>query len=138
MKLKNVILTLTTIVLLTYSSIVAAQSADSIGKKYYAYAHVFSKDGSTEYISSVFCWVYNPPQKLATYPNDSLTAWVKAFFKEHIPTTKLKGCACKFEIEGTDKFYTAEDAVRYWNLEIKECNDQNIDIVIATFPACKQ
>jgi len=135
MKLKNAILLLTSTSLLTFSKALIAQS-DSISHKCYAYAHVFSKDMSTEYISTVFCWTYNPHQNSPTYPNDSLTAQAKLIFKNALPKVKLNGYDCKFKMEGTNNFYTAADAVKYSNLEINECTNQGMDIEIVTFPPC--
>jgi len=135
MKLKNVISVVTFIVLLASSSAIVAQ-ADSIGKKYYAYAHFYSEDMNTEYISSVFCWIYNPPKNSNTYPNDFLTAWAKSNLKNILPKIKAKDCTCRFEIDGTTNYYSADNAIRLWNLEMSECTNQGIDVEIVNFPPC--
>lgn len=134
MKLKNTTLLIGFILLLTSAKNVTAQT-DSIDKKYYAYAHFYSEDNATEYVSSVFCWVYTGPHNFPSYPNDSLIAWAKSNFKDALPKIKSKGYICRFAMDSTG-FYNASEAVNSWNMEIKELNNQNVAVVIVTFPPC--
>ena len=137
MKMGKVFYIIIFIVIIAFSNTVTAQT-DSVGKKYYAYAHFYSNldDENTEYISSIFCWVYNPTKNSTTYPGDYLTSWAISNFKENLPKMKIKGCNCRFEIDSTRQFYSASEAVRLWNLESKDCTVQNIDVIIVTFPSC--
>jgi len=125
------------LILLAYTSSLSAQS-DSVGKKYYAYAHFYANDidQNTEYISSVFCWVFAPTKNAKGYPGDYLTKWAISNFKEQLPHEKIKDCTCRFQIDSTGKFYSAAEAVRISTLESKECSVQSIDVVIVNFPAC--
>ena len=125
------------LLLVVYIRPVNAQS-DSAGKKYYAYAHFYSNidDENTEYISSIFCWVNNPPKNAKGYPGDYLTKWAISNFKEQLPHEKIKDCTCRFQIDSTGKFYGAAETLRLWTLESKDCSVQNIAVVIVTFPAC--
>jgi hypothetical protein len=134
MKLKNIIFTLVAPFILAFSTKAIAQT-DTAVKRYYAYASFFSADMQTEYISSVFCWVYKAPQNPQTYPPDFLMAWCKSNFKDHLPKVKPNGYICRFQLEGGG-YFTAEEAVKYWNEEIKESTNQSIDVVIVTFPTC--
>jgi len=134
MLLKNATLLIGFILILASATNLVAQS-DSIGKKYYAYAHYYSEDNNTEYISSVFYWVYTGRHNFPSYPNDSLTAWARSNFKEVLPKAKSKGYICRFAKDSSG-FYNAKEAVQSWNIEIKELNNQNIGVVIVTFPTC--
>ncbi|HTB31187.1 MAG TPA: hypothetical protein VK808_04125 [Bacteroidia bacterium] len=133
MKLKNVILTLSAFVLLTSSGSVIAQT-DSSGK-YYAYAHLYSDDTYTEYVSSVFCWIKNPSNSSITYPSDSLTKWVKSIFKHNYPDVKVRKCVCKFT-RADGSYYTLQQATNSWNMEITESKGENTTVLIVSFPDC--
>ena len=135
-KLKNAILLLSFILILTSSKKAVAQT-ESIGKKYYAYAHFYSEEDNTEYISSVFCWIYTGPHNFPSYPNDTLTVWARSNFKDALPKAKLKGYVCRFAADSIG-FYNAEEAFNSWNMEMKELNNQSIAVVIVTFPPCKE
>jgi hypothetical protein len=134
MKLKNILLTLTAFVLLVSSGRVIAQS-DSVNI-HYAYVHFYSEDTYTEYISSVFCWHNNSSNKSPTYPGDTLTRWAKAIFKTNFPDIKVRRCVCKF-MRSDSSFYTsAEQATKSWNAEMNESKEENITIVVVSFPDC--
>jgi hypothetical protein len=134
MKLKDTILTLTALVLLASTRPVTAQS-DSSGNKHFAYAHLYSEDTYTEYISSVFCWTQNPSNTSPEYPSDSLTKWAKSIFKNHLPDVKVRRCICKF-VRTNGDYYTAEQATKSWKMEITESQGQNVNAVIVSFPDC--
>jgi hypothetical protein len=125
------------LVFAAYTNSVTAQ-LDSVGKKYYAYAHFYTNvdDENTEYISSVFCWVFAPTKNAKGYPGDYLNKWAISNFKEQLPQEKIKDCTCRFQIDSTGQFYSAAEALRLWTLESKDCSVQNIAVVIVNFPAC--
>lgn len=114
----------------------ATAQLDSAGKKYYAYAHFYSNkdDENTEYISTVFCWVYNPLKKTTSYPGDYLTTWAISNFKAALPRKKIKDCSCRFQADSTAPFYSDAEALRLWMLESQECTAENISVVIVPFP----
>jgi hypothetical protein len=136
MKKDFVLFVLANILLLVFTVHVVAQS-DSIGKKHYAYAQVYSDDTYTEYVSSVFCWTNNSPKSVQPSVSDSLTNWAKAIFKNSLPDIKIRGCTCKFEIDSA-RYYNADEALKNWNQKIDECHVQSISVVIVTFPNCME
>jgi hypothetical protein len=109
-----------------------------VGKKYYAYAHFYinDMDQNTEYISSVFCWVCNPPKNAKSYPSDYLTKWAIANFKQDLPKEKIKDCTCRFQIDSTTQFYNAAQVLKFWTLEQTECIGQGISVTVVPFPEC--
>ncbi len=134
--MKVYVILIASLVLTAYSSPATAQT-DSVGKKYYAYAHFYANDidQNTEYISSIFCWAYNPPKNASSYPSDYLTKWATSNFKAALPKEKIKNCTCRFQIDSIAQFYSAAEAFRLWTMESKECTDQSITVVIVTFPS---
>ena len=135
MKLKNIFITLTALVLLASSGRVIAQ-ADSTSNKHYAYVHFYAEDTYTEYLSSVFCWSYNPSNKSPTYPNDSLVKWAKAIFKTNLPDVKVRRCVCKYTKSDGSFYATLEQATKSWNMEMTESKGENTTVVIVSFPDC--
>src|ERR1700679_1504699 len=104
----------------------ASAQTDSLGKKYYAYAHFYANDidQNTEYISSIFCWTYNPPKGFTGYPSAYLTKWALAKFKDELPKEKYKTTTCRFQIDSTAQFYSAAQALKAWTMESTECTAQ--------------
>ena len=114
--MKSCLILLSSLVFAVYARPAIAQ-ADSVGKKYYAYAHFYANDidQNTEYISSIFCWVYNPPKNApSSYPADYLAKWAKAQFKIQLPKEKYKDCTCRFQVDSSGKFYDTEEAFQHW------------------------
>lgn len=116
----------------------ATAQTDSVGKKYYAYARFYSndEDENTEYISTVFCWVYNPPKNATSYPGDYLKKLALATFKAALPKERIKDFNCRFQVDSTSQFYSAAEILRLWTLDSKECTNENISVVYVPFPAC--
>jgi len=133
MKLKNVIVALSALVLLASSAKVFAQTDTG---KYYAYAHLYSDDNYTEYISSVFCWTKNASITSPDYPSDSLTRWVKRVFKGMLPDVHVRQCVCKFTRSDGSFYTSADQATKSWNMEITESKGDNTTVQIVSFPDC--
>ena len=136
--MKTYLILLSSLVFTWYACPAIAQT-DSVGKKYYAYAHFYANDidQNTEYISSIFCWVYNPPKNASPdYPSDYLTKWAKAQFKDQLPKEKIKDCTCRFQVDTVAQFYNAAQALHNWSQESTDCNTQGISVIIVTFPVC--
>jgi hypothetical protein len=129
---------LVSLLLALYTNSATAQTSDSVGKKYYAYAHFYANDIDqyTEYISSIFCWTYNPPKNTPSYPSDYLTKWAIAKFKDELPKEKYKTTTCRFQIDTTAQFYSAAQILKVWTMETTECTAQSIQVVIVHFPEC--